>query len=162
MGGTVPIGRLQFIAYPPIIQKRQAFLRYRSRAIYRHNRSSLSILRSVNGTSLYHCSRWYTSAITPACKLKPAILATRLEPAFGSSIGGRLCNVNTLRPWWGPMAIRYDCMDAGGRVDTVEIEHVEMLRFKADPNLCIRVTVPVCALDLVNPALCMICVARVR
>lgn len=28
-GGTVPIGRFQFIAYPPIIQKQQVFLRYR-------------------------------------------------------------------------------------------------------------------------------------
>jgi hypothetical protein len=28
--------------------------------------------------------------------LKPATLATRLEPAFGSSSGGRLCNVPTV------------------------------------------------------------------
>ncbi len=29
MSGAVPIGHFQFIAYPPITQKRQAFLRYR-------------------------------------------------------------------------------------------------------------------------------------
>ncbi len=29
VGGTVPIGRLQFVTNPSIIQKRQAFLRYR-------------------------------------------------------------------------------------------------------------------------------------
>ncbi len=93
MGGTIPTGCFEFIAYSPIIQQRQAFLGdCRTRNIHRHSRSSLS--------------RWCASAITPARKLNPATLATRLDAFFDSSTGGKLCKVNTLRPWWGPIAIR--------------------------------------------------------
>ena len=43
-------------------------------------------------------------AATPACRENPATLPTLSN---GSSHAGRVCSVKTLRPCWGPTAIRY-------------------------------------------------------
>lgn len=41
-----------------------------------------------------------------ACKLKPLSLATLGLSGDGSGVGGTVCRVNTLRPFWGPTATR--------------------------------------------------------
>lgn len=43
---------------------------------------------------------------TPACKENPATSPAELEKGLSVSRSGRVCKVNTLRPCWGPTAIR--------------------------------------------------------
>jgi len=64
---------------------------------------------------IYCWGRSLALVATPACSENPATSLTMLANGLSDSQSGNVCNENTLRPCCGPTAIRYDCMDAGGR-----------------------------------------------
>ena len=84
MRSTVSIGCLQFIANLTISGQRQALF--------------------ANGWATHIATKPFKfislmgSLITPACKEKPAYLATRLLVFAWSSCSGKVCSVKTLRP----------------------------------------------------------------